>query len=36
MILDYALGCRSWIDTLVALGLLFDLFLWILLLEIGC
>jgi hypothetical protein len=35
MILDCALGCRSWIDTLVALTLLSDLSLLILWLEIG-
>jgi hypothetical protein len=36
MILDCALGCRSWIDTLVALRLLSELFLMVLWLEIGC
>jgi hypothetical protein len=35
MILDYALGCRSWNDILVALRLLSGLFLLILWLEIG-
>jgi hypothetical protein len=35
MILDCALGCRSWIDTLVALRLFSDLSLPILWLEIG-
>jgi hypothetical protein len=35
MILDCALGCRSWIDTLVALRLLSDLPLLFLWLEIG-
>jgi hypothetical protein len=34
MILDYALGYRSWIDILVALRRLFDPSLLILLLEI--
>jgi hypothetical protein len=35
MILDCALGCRSWIDTLVALRLFSDLSLLILWLDIG-
>jgi hypothetical protein len=35
MILDCALGCKSSINTLVALRLLSDLFLLILWLEIG-
>jgi hypothetical protein len=35
MILDCALGCRSWIDTLVALRLLSDLSLLTLWLELG-
>jgi hypothetical protein len=35
MVLDCALGCRSWIDILIALRLLFNLSLLILWLEIG-
>jgi hypothetical protein len=35
MILDFALGCMSWIDTLVALRFLSDLSLLVLWLEIG-
>jgi hypothetical protein len=35
MNLNYALGCRNWIDTLVALRLLSDLSLLTLWLEIG-
>jgi hypothetical protein len=35
MILDCVLGCRSWIDTLVALRFLSELSLLILWLDIG-
>jgi hypothetical protein len=35
MILDCALGCRSWIDTLVALRFLSNLSLLVVWIEIG-